>query len=157
MRSSTPCPHPVQARSSEELKMAKVVAQAMMSLDGYVAKQDNTIGRLFDWLQNGDVAVPTPAADFHVHLTPEGAEHWRAWVLSIGALVCGRTPTLLPILTGLTEGGRRPGARRDIAVSGEFPGSSDRGLRTCLANRSSLAELSGRPPSRWATHTGRAC
>ena len=41
--------------------MTKVVAQAMMSLDGYVAKQDNTIGRLFDWLQNGDVAIPTPA------------------------------------------------------------------------------------------------
>jgi len=37
--------------------MAKVVAQAMMSLDGYVAKQDNTIGLLFDWLQNGDVAI----------------------------------------------------------------------------------------------------
>ena len=71
--------------------MAKVVAQAMMSLDGYVAKQDNTIGRLFDWLQNGDVAIPTPAADFDVHLTPEGAEHWRGWVSSIGALVCGRT------------------------------------------------------------------
>ena len=71
--------------------MAKVVAQAMMSLDGYVAKQDNTIGLLFDWLQNGDVAIRTPAADFDVHLTPGGAEHWRAWVLSIGALVCGRT------------------------------------------------------------------
>jgi hypothetical protein len=31
--------------------MGKVVAQAIMSLDGYVAKQGNTIGRLFDWLQ----------------------------------------------------------------------------------------------------------
>jgi hypothetical protein len=37
-----------------------VQAQAIMSLDGYVAKQDNTIGRLFDWLQNGEVAIPTP-------------------------------------------------------------------------------------------------
>jgi hypothetical protein len=41
-----------------------VQAQAIMSLDGYVAKQDNTVGRLFDWLQNGDVAIPTPAGDF---------------------------------------------------------------------------------------------
>ncbi len=71
--------------------MTKVVAQAMMSLDGYVAKQDNTIGRLFDWLQNGDTAIPAPAGDFDVHLTPEGAEFWNAWVASIGALVCGRT------------------------------------------------------------------
>jgi hypothetical protein len=40
--------------------MGNVVAQAIMSLDGYVAKQDNTIGRLFDWLQNGEVEIPTP-------------------------------------------------------------------------------------------------
>ncbi len=42
--------------------MGKVVANAIMSLDGYIAKQDNTIGRLFDWLQNGEVAIPTPPA-----------------------------------------------------------------------------------------------
>lgn len=71
--------------------MSKVVAQAIMSLDGYVAKQDNTIGSLFDWLQNGDTAIPTPAGDFTVHLTPPSAEHWRQWVTSLGALVCGRT------------------------------------------------------------------
>ena len=40
--------------------MGKVVAQAIMSLDGYVARQDNTIGRLFDWLQNGEVEIPDP-------------------------------------------------------------------------------------------------
>jgi hypothetical protein len=68
-----------------------VQAQAIMSLDGYVAKPDNTIGRLFDWLQNGEVAIPTPAGDFTVHLTPPSAEHWRRWVSSLGALVCGRT------------------------------------------------------------------
>ncbi len=71
--------------------MAKVVAQSIMSLDGYIAKPDNTIGRLFDWLQNGHVAIATPAADFAVHLTPPSAEHWRGWVSSIGALICGRT------------------------------------------------------------------
>jgi hypothetical protein len=68
-----------------------VQAQANMSLDGYVAKQDSTIGRLFDWLQNGSVAIPTPAGDFTVHLTPPNAEHWRRWVPSLGAIVCGRT------------------------------------------------------------------
>jgi len=68
-----------------------VQAQAIMSLDGFVAKQDNTIGRLFDWLQNGEVAIPTPAGDFTVHLTPPSSEHWQRWVPSLGALVCGRT------------------------------------------------------------------
>ena len=78
--------------------MGKVVAQAMMSLDGYVAKQDNSIGRLFDWLQNGSVELPTPAGDFQVHLAPASVEHWRRWSASIGALVCGRT------LFDVTEG-----------------------------------------------------
>ena len=64
--------------------MSSVQAQAIMSLDGYVAKQDNTIGRLFDWLQNGGVAIPTPAGDFTVHLTPPSSEHWRRWVSLVG-------------------------------------------------------------------------
>lgn len=71
--------------------MGKVQAQAIMSLDGYVARQDNTIGRLFDWLQNGEIALPTPAGDFSVHLSPTSAAHWQRWVPSLGALVCGRT------------------------------------------------------------------
>jgi dihydrofolate reductase len=71
--------------------MGKVQAQAIMSLDGYIAKQDNTIGRLFDWLQNGEVALPTPAGDVEVHLSPPSAEYWRQWVSSLGVLVCGRT------------------------------------------------------------------
>ena len=78
--------------------MGKVQAQAIMSLDGYIAKQDNTIGRLFDWLQNGEVAVATPAGDFEVNLSPASAEFWRQWVSSLGVLVCGRT------LFDVTEG-----------------------------------------------------
>lgn len=71
--------------------MAKVVAQAMMSLDGYIAKEDNTIGGLFDWLQNGDVEVVTPRGDRTFRMTPRSAEHWRSWASSFGVLVCGRT------------------------------------------------------------------
>ncbi len=70
--------------------MGKVQAQAMMSVDGYVAKQDNTIGRLFDWLQNGEAAIATPAGDFTMHLDPASVEHWTGWCASLGALVCGR-------------------------------------------------------------------
>ena len=59
--------------------MGTVQAQAIMSLDGYVAKQDNTIGRLFDWLQNGEVEIPTPAGDFTVHLSPRERRALAAW------------------------------------------------------------------------------
>jgi dihydrofolate reductase len=79
------------AELKEESAMGKVVAQANMSLDGYVAKHDNTIGRLFDWLQNGEVPYPSPAGDIMLHVSPASADYLRKWVSSLGALVCGRT------------------------------------------------------------------
>ncbi|HEY0815019.1 MAG TPA: dihydrofolate reductase family protein [Pseudonocardia sp.] len=71
--------------------MGKVVASASMSLDGYIAKDDNTIGRLFDWLQNGEVVLPTATQDITLHLSRQSAEYWGGWVSRLGALVCGRT------------------------------------------------------------------
>jgi dihydrofolate reductase len=71
--------------------MGKVSTQASMSLDGYIAKQDNTIGRLFDWLQNGDVELLSPAADITFHLTPQSAVYWGNQISQVGALVVGRT------------------------------------------------------------------
>jgi dihydrofolate reductase len=71
--------------------MGKVIANASMSLDGFIARDDNTIGRLFDWYQNGEVEVPTVTASLSLHLTPRSAEYWRRWVSGMGALVCGRT------------------------------------------------------------------
>jgi len=78
--------------------VGQVIANASMSLDGYIAKDDNTIGRLFDWLQNGPVEVPTIDDRITFHLSPASAEHWQRWVGGLGALVCGRT------LFDLTEG-----------------------------------------------------
>jgi dihydrofolate reductase len=71
--------------------MGKVMAQAIMSLDGYIAKGDNSIGRLFDWLQNGEVEFSDPAGKMTFRLSAQSAEHWREWVSSVGALICGRT------------------------------------------------------------------
>jgi dihydrofolate reductase len=71
--------------------MGSVIAQAMMSLDGYIAKDDNTIGRLFDWLQNGEVELVSPRGDMTLHLTPQSVEYMRSWIATFGVLVCGRT------------------------------------------------------------------
>jgi dihydrofolate reductase len=71
--------------------MSRVVANASMSLDGYIAKQDNSIGRLFDWLQNGEVEVPTASEGITLHLSRPSADYWDRWVTSLGALICGRT------------------------------------------------------------------
>ncbi len=57
--------------------MGQVIANASMSLDGYITKDDNTIGRLFDWLQNGDVELPTASPDITFHVGAASAEYWR--------------------------------------------------------------------------------
>lgn len=73
--------------------MGKVIASASMSLDGYIAKDDNSIGRLFDWLQNGDVEIVTAtgSGDMRFHVSGRSAPYWREWIAGLGALVCGRT------------------------------------------------------------------
>jgi dihydrofolate reductase len=71
--------------------MGKVIASASMSLDGYIAKDDNSIGRLFDWLQNGEVEIPTATENLTFHLSPQSAEYWKQRVSDLGAMVCGRT------------------------------------------------------------------
>jgi dihydrofolate reductase len=71
--------------------MGLVIASASMSLDGYIAKDDNTIGRLFDWLQNGSVEFPTVNANITLHMSQPSAEYWKRWLDGLGALVCGRT------------------------------------------------------------------
>ena len=71
--------------------MGQVIANASMSLDGYIAKDDNTIGRLFDWLQNGTVEIPTVSDDITFHMSPSSAEYWMQRLDGLGALVCGRT------------------------------------------------------------------
>jgi dihydrofolate reductase len=71
--------------------MGQVIASASMSLDGYIAKDDNTIGLLFEWLQNGPVEMPTVNDDITLHLSRPSAEYWKQWLDGLGALVCGRT------------------------------------------------------------------
>lgn len=71
--------------------MGQVISSAVMSLDGYIAKEDNTIGRLFDWLQNGSVEIASASGDITFHMSPPSAAYWNDWVGGLGALVCGRT------------------------------------------------------------------
>jgi dihydrofolate reductase len=71
--------------------MGTVVAQASMSVDGYIAKADNTIGKLFDWYQVGELEVPTATPAITFHLTPASADYWREWTAGLGVIVCGRT------------------------------------------------------------------
>ncbi|MHC3000405.1 dihydrofolate reductase family protein [Microbacterium sp. HJ5] len=78
--------------------MGKVVGSATMSLDGFVAHENNDPGRLFDWYEAGDIEVLTASEPASFHLTPPSAEYWREWVGQIGCLVVGR------LLFDITDG-----------------------------------------------------
>lgn len=71
--------------------MGKVFSSASMSLDGFVANADNTIGRLFDWLGNGETEVATASPDITFRCSPQSAAYWREWMDSVGAIIVGRT------------------------------------------------------------------
>lgn len=68
-----------------------VVANASVSLDGFIAYSDNSIGDLFQWYENGDVEVANAGDLPPFHLTRPSADYWNSWVSSLGALVVGRT------------------------------------------------------------------
>ena len=37
--------------------MADVIAALTMSVDGFIAPEDDSVGHLFDWYESGEVAV----------------------------------------------------------------------------------------------------
>jgi dihydrofolate reductase len=69
--------------------MGKVIAQASMSLDGFIADTNDQAGPLFDWYDNGDVEV-TGAGPGVFHTSAASAEYLRAAWPAIGADVIGR-------------------------------------------------------------------
>jgi dihydrofolate reductase len=97
--------------------MGKVIANAVASLDGFIADTDDTVGPLFDFLTNGDVEI-TGADPNHVfHVTEATAGYLRPIWASIGAVVVGRR------LFDLTNGwnGHRPVGDHVFVVTHEKP------------------------------------
>ena len=84
--------------------MGKVGSSATMSLDGYIAFDDDTVGALFDWYDAGDVEVTTAHPDLTFHVTQPSADYWRQAIEGAGALVVGRA--LFDVTDGW--GGRHP-------------------------------------------------
>ena len=70
--------------------MAKVIAAAAMSLDGFIADESDAVGPLFDWYNNGDVEITGADPDRVFHVTRSTADYLRATWPSIGAAVIGR-------------------------------------------------------------------
>ena len=107
--------------------MGKVIANASMSLDGYIAFEDDDIGDLFEWYENGDVEIVNEGELPPFHVTRQSADYWKSWVGSLGVLVVGRE------LFDVTDGwhGRHPIGTPIVVLTHEpprdwsYPGSED--------------------------------
>lgn len=70
--------------------MADVIAALTMSLDGFIAHPDDSVGHLFDWYESGDVAVAWPGMGMVSHVDPQSARYLEDTIERAGALVVGR-------------------------------------------------------------------
>jgi dihydrofolate reductase len=60
--------------------MGKVIVQASMSLDGFIADTNDQVGPLFDWYFNGDVEFTGSDPNMVFHVSPVSADYLRtAW------------------------------------------------------------------------------
>ena len=97
--------------------MGKVVMQASMSLDGYIADPSGRVGPLFDWYSNGDVEFTGADPDRVFRLSQASADYLRQTWANIRASVIGRR------LFDLTNGwdGRPPVGEAVFVVTHRAP------------------------------------
>lgn len=72
------------------LIVAAVIAALTMSVDGFVAHGDDSVGHLFDWYESGDIEVCWPGMGLISHVTPQSARYLRDTIGRAGAIVVGR-------------------------------------------------------------------
>lgn len=70
--------------------MGKVVSHMTMSLDGFIADQDDGVDELFGWYDAGPVTVPSADGRWSFKVDERSAQMLRQALATTGALVCGR-------------------------------------------------------------------
>jgi dihydrofolate reductase len=70
--------------------MANVIGALTMSVDGFIALPDDSVGHLFDWYDSGDTALRWPGMGMVSHVTPASAGYLRDTIEGTGAIVVGR-------------------------------------------------------------------
>jgi dihydrofolate reductase len=70
--------------------MGKTVMGAVMSLDGYMADENDGVGPLFDWFGNGDVAWSFEGSEDEVVTTQASADFMLGQYADEAAVVIGR-------------------------------------------------------------------
>jgi hypothetical protein len=75
---------------TEEQNMARVIMQAVVSVDGYIAYPDDTVGPLFDWYFNGDTEVSARASGWTFRVSRASADYVQPFWDAIKVTVIGR-------------------------------------------------------------------
>jgi len=70
--------------------VGKTIMGAVMSLDGFIADDDDDVGPLFDWYGNGDVAWSFPGSDGESRSTQASADFVRGQYRDMAVVVIGR-------------------------------------------------------------------
>ena len=74
----------------EGRNMGRVIVQASMSLDGFIADTKDQVGPLFDWYGNGDVEFTGSDPDMVFHVSAARADYLRKAWSNVAADVIGR-------------------------------------------------------------------
>ena len=96
--------------------MGKVMMVATVSLDGFIADEDDRVGALFDWYGNGPVAATLGDPDRVFHVS-EASAAYLARLATVGAGVIGRR--LFDLVDGW--GGVPPAGEHAFVVTHEPP------------------------------------
>jgi dihydrofolate reductase len=70
--------------------MGKTIMGAVVSLDGFMADDDDGVGPLFDWYGNGDVAWSFPGSPGECNTTQASADFMLSQYRDMAAVVIGR-------------------------------------------------------------------
>jgi dihydrofolate reductase len=70
--------------------MGKTIMGAVVSLDGFIADENDNVGPLFDWLGNGDVDWRFEGAEFGARTTKASADFMLGHYGNVAAVVIGR-------------------------------------------------------------------
>ena len=91
--------------------MARVVMHAVVSVDGFIARPDHSVGPLFDWYANGDTEAVVRESGWRFQVSQQSAGYVQPFWDAVDVTVIGRR------LFDLTNGwDGRPGPGRHLVV-----------------------------------------
>ncbi|MGI5126772.1 dihydrofolate reductase family protein [Pseudonocardia sp. CA-107938] len=70
--------------------MARVIIQAVVSVDGFIAYPDDSVGPLFDWYFNGDTELIARPSDWKFSVSQASADYAQPFWDAIDVTVIGR-------------------------------------------------------------------